>query len=81
MVETTGAGKLRPSDFEAVDLRLIEAVNKKLTPNKPDVDELPSKADTKPKINPLPKKKEPHPEGEKALVLKAIRHFSRTRVY
>lgn len=56
VVETTGAGKLLPSDFAAVDLRLIEAVNKKLTPSQPDVDELPKKADTKQKVSPLPEK-------------------------
>lgn len=37
VVETTGAGKLQPSDFEAVDLRLIEAVYKTIAPKKPDV--------------------------------------------
>ncbi len=40
VVETTGAGKLRPRDFEAVDLLLIEAVAKKLAPKKPEADAL-----------------------------------------
>ena len=54
VVETTGAGKLRPSDYEAVDRRLIEAVYKKLAPKKPDVDE-PPHVDEPPKYEP-PKK-------------------------
>jgi hypothetical protein len=45
VVETSGAGKLQPNDFEAVDLRLIEAVYKKIAPKKPDVDEPPKKED------------------------------------
>jgi len=65
VVETTGAGKLRPSDFEAVDLLLIEAVYKKIAPKKPEVDALPTKPKVdalpeKPKVKPLPTK----PKGE-----------------
>jgi hypothetical protein len=68
VVETTGAGKLRPADFEAVDLRLIEAVDKKLAPSKPGIDDppkknperkedvLPKKHYPKPAINPSPRK-------------------------
>lgn len=71
VVETTGAGKLRPSDFEAVDLLLIEALHNKLAPKseaealpkkkesappkKPEIDALPKK----PEIEGLPKKKDP----------------------
>ena len=58
VVETTGAGKLRPGDYEAVDLRLIEAVYQKLAPLKPNVDELPKKDDIQKKADPLPKKDE-----------------------
>jgi von Willebrand factor type A domain len=63
VVETTGAGKLRPSDFEAVDLLLIEAVHKKLAP-KPEAAALPKKKEIdalpkKPELEGLPKKKDP----------------------
>ena len=63
VVETTGAGKLRPSDFEAVDLLLMEALHNKLTP-KPEVEALPKKKEIealpkKPEIEGLPKKKDP----------------------
>jgi hypothetical protein len=61
VVETTGAGKLRPGDFEAVDLLLIEAVAKKLAPKKPEADTLAKKQENeavpkKPGIDTLPKK-------------------------
>jgi DNA-binding NtrC family response regulator len=65
VVETTGAGGLRPSDLDAVDLRLIEAVHKKLAPKTPEVDDLPKKDDTKQKIDELPKKKDPIRTKEK----------------
>lgn len=63
VIETTGAGKLRPSDYEAVDLLLIEALLKKLAP-KPEADALPKKKEIdappkKPGIEGLPKKKDP----------------------
>jgi len=63
VVETTGAGKLRPSDFEAVDLLLIEALHKKLAP-KPEAEAPPKKKEIdalpkKPEIQPLPKKNDP----------------------
>ncbi|MEA2462813.1 MAG: hypothetical protein QOJ98_560 [Acidobacteriota bacterium] len=59
VVETTGAGKLEPSDFEAVDLRLIEAVYKRLAPMKADVEEPPKKSDPMPVLKKLPKKAPP----------------------
>lgn len=54
VVETSGAGKLRPGDLEAVDLLLIEAVDKKLAPKKPEAGALSKKK----KIETLPKKPE-----------------------
>lgn len=58
VVDTTGAGKLRPSDFEAVDLRLIEAVHKRLSPKEPEVEEPPQKNEP-PEIRKMPKKNAP----------------------
>jgi hypothetical protein len=62
VVETTGAGKLQPSDFDVVDLRLIEALNKKLAPVKPRTDDPPKKTPTKVKTDVLPKKDYPKSE-------------------
>jgi len=71
VVETTGAGNLRPTDYEAVDLLLIDAVLKKLAPKTEEVDasaqtpalQAPPK---KPTVEALPKKKvEPRPKGKK----------------
>lgn len=59
VVETTGAGKLRPSDFEAVDLRLLEAVHKKLVPKQLVIDAPAIKNDPIEEWKPLPKKAPP----------------------
>jgi hypothetical protein len=63
VVETTGAGKLRPSDLEAVDLLLMDTLYKKLVPTpeptappaEKEIDALPKKPD----LLGLPKKKDP----------------------
>lgn len=66
VVETTGAGKLQPNDFEAVDLRLIEAVYLKLAPKKPDVADLPKQE------NAIPEKKTPIEKG--TVIVKRKKH-------